>query len=689
MNQLSLFLAPLLVGISGAAHVTSYPEGQTVTYNPGEGCMPYDGSTVPDCSEFVNPDTKWPFYHEHSSNCSRFWECGPVVETCLFECAGCQSEIGADSACNDQWALTFDPSYQYPEGPICNWPFTIECNNGKRCTVGDDTSCNHNDLCGECVAPGYCEYHPCCQEDDDCSLNACGTCVVNDGGLYTCVYPDCCTSDDCTEGCNGVCNVDGECDYDGCCDNSDCTEDCNGQCGTDGECTYPGECCSDADCGDCGVCGEDFTCSIPDCCSNSDCTEHCDGECGADGSCSYPECCEDSDCEHVDGVCNVPAPHDGDFCDYCNNGNCEPGCAHDGLGSSNCPATHPTCYGHVCGCTENAECDNYDGECDMTDSSPYEGHCYYCDGEKAQCVPGCGGMGLDNNHNCPADYECNLDTHQCEETICTEDEMCEGFNQVCNDAHDNCFYCGGCEGLGCCPGCHDTALNCKPGDVCNMDSHLCENPNLCETDEDCNQDVSGVCDTGNAIYTECFFCNMGANGNTCEPGCKYDGPTDAVPSCPAAPTPICNEENHRCEAAPGHQLLTYIKVTSSGCDGCDEEGLSMKLVGDDEVVPIPECETVGLDHPGKVDYASVGEFRAVEEERPMGWGSCYESPLDGKVSSATVTWTGTGTWRGNSICFDWNASRKVYICTLPAGSSLANGESAELSCETGDGVDCP
>ena len=50
----------------------------------------------------------------------------------------------------------------------------------------------------------------------------------------------------------------------------------------------------------------------------------------------------------------------------------------------------------------------------------------------------------------------------------------------------------------------------------------------------------------------------------------------------------------------------------------------MKLVGDDEVVPIPECETVGLDHPGKVDYASVGEFHAVEEERPMGWGSCYE-----------------------------------------------------------------
>ena len=30
--------------------------------------------------------------------------------------------------------------------------------------------------------------------------------------------------------------------------------------------------------------------------------------------------------------------------------------------------------------------------------------------------------------------------------------MCEGFDQVCNEAHDNCFYCGECGDLGCCPG---------------------------------------------------------------------------------------------------------------------------------------------------------------------------------------------------------------------------------------------
>ena len=110
------------------------------------------------------------------------------------------------------------------------------------------------------------------------------------------------------------------------------------------------------------------------------------------------------------------------------------------------------------------------------------------------------------------------------------------------------------------------------------------------------------------------------------PGCLYDGGSDRIPSCPAAPSPHCNKD-HKCEAEGGHQLLTYIKVTSNGCDGCDEEGLSMKLIGDDDVLPTPGCETVGLDHPGKVDYASVGEFHAVEEERPLGWGSCYQVGL--------------------------------------------------------------
>ena len=40
----------------------------TVTYNPGQNCLPYDGSVVPDCSKFVDPITKQPYYHEHSTS---------------------------------------------------------------------------------------------------------------------------------------------------------------------------------------------------------------------------------------------------------------------------------------------------------------------------------------------------------------------------------------------------------------------------------------------------------------------------------------------------------------------------------------------------------------------------------------------------------------------------------------------
>ena len=54
-------------------------------------------------------------------DCSRFWECY-AGEACLIECANCQHELGENDLCNGRWALTFDVTYQYPEGPVCDWP---------------------------------------------------------------------------------------------------------------------------------------------------------------------------------------------------------------------------------------------------------------------------------------------------------------------------------------------------------------------------------------------------------------------------------------------------------------------------------------------------------------------------------------------------------------------------------------
>ena len=201
-------------------------EDYTVTYNPGIDCLPYDGSVVPNCAEFVDPVTKQPYYHEHSNSelisfninisknfefldCSRFWECGPDGETCLFECAPC----GVDNPmCNGQWALSFDVRYQYPLGPVCDWPSTINCTNGgcedhvprpeccsdEECANGCPGShCSHNFQCiynehCECTLDADCDHF-----DEVCNLppphtpENCAYCVDAQckGGMLTCFFP--------------------------------------------------------------------------------------------------------------------------------------------------------------------------------------------------------------------------------------------------------------------------------------------------------------------------------------------------------------------------------------------------------------------------------------------------------------------------------------------------------------------
>ena len=59
------------------------------------------------------------------SDCSRFWSCGPSMETCLFECERCWDN---PMWCNGQWAKTFDPKFQGIYGPVCEWPVHLDCN---------------------------------------------------------------------------------------------------------------------------------------------------------------------------------------------------------------------------------------------------------------------------------------------------------------------------------------------------------------------------------------------------------------------------------------------------------------------------------------------------------------------------------------------------------------------------------
>ena len=36
--------------------------------HPGEECLTYDGSRVPDCRQFIDPEIKEPYYHPHNTS---------------------------------------------------------------------------------------------------------------------------------------------------------------------------------------------------------------------------------------------------------------------------------------------------------------------------------------------------------------------------------------------------------------------------------------------------------------------------------------------------------------------------------------------------------------------------------------------------------------------------------------------
>ena len=96
-------------------------------------------------------------------------------------------------------------------------------------------------------------------------------------------------------------------------------------------------------------------------------------------------------------------------------------------------------------------------------------------------------------------------------------------------------------------------------------------------------------------------------------GCKYDGVSSETPRC--SPGMKCNLDTHICGAESGSTLLQLMVFTSNGCNGCDQEGVTMILTGSDN-----GQRTKDLDHPSVPD-CSKGQttFVASKEEQEMGW----------------------------------------------------------------------
>jgi len=295
---LALFISSCMAIEENCDEEKWLPEGSEYTGPGPDECVPYDGSLIPDCGEFITNNVT-SYFHVHEYNCSRFWECGPQGP-CLFSCAPCGIE------CGNYDGLVFDCRYQYPQGPVCDFPDNVNCTNGYSTvthyptqpthpTPTTDPGCHTDDdcpsdmWCDTSVNPGECK--PGCRTNADCTEMSCSECIN-----HQCVNPECCTNDDCEEVTNmfcSVCNVD--------------------------------------------------TCSRPECCEDDDCEAG--FMCEEEKCVPAGECDANRPCDGVNGICVLPTY---DNCEYCDleSKQCKPGCDSN----SNCPELTPVCQqlGHTC-----------------------------------------------------------------------------------------------------------------------------------------------------------------------------------------------------------------------------------------------------------------------------------------------------------------------------------------------------
>ena len=68
MSRISLLISLMFLSLVSCQTTEYNSYNYTVTYNPGQECLPYDGSVVPDCAKYIDPITKQPYYHEHSNS---------------------------------------------------------------------------------------------------------------------------------------------------------------------------------------------------------------------------------------------------------------------------------------------------------------------------------------------------------------------------------------------------------------------------------------------------------------------------------------------------------------------------------------------------------------------------------------------------------------------------------------------
>jgi len=580
-----------------------------------DGCEPYDGSLVPDCKYFLNNYTS--YFHVHEYDCGYFWECSPSGP-CLMKCADCP----VSPQC-PEGLLEFDCRYQYPNGPVCDWPDAVNCTNDTPCDITQVECCSEYD----------------CQAGELCIGGSCVKPSSTAKPTTTQCPNECCSNADCEDG--YLCTIDGTCKCaTQCCADSDCD---NGFICDSGSCKCPNECCADSDCEDGFTCDADGVCKCPtECCVDEDCPEG--YNCDADGSCKCPtECCSDDDCNNgltcaADGTCSCPT-------ECCSDDDCESGFTCDVNGSCQCPTE----------CCTDEDCEN-GTTCDANGSCTCPTEC--CSDDDCS-----NGMTCDVNGSCQCPTECCSDDDCNNGMTCDVNGSCQCPTECCSDDDcENGLTCdvnGSCK----CPNecCSDD--DCEPGYMCTDDG-TCTAKGECGLDRPCDL-ANGICDE--VPYTTCEWCNY--EDNTCNPGCDSDD------NC--GDHLICT--SHFCQEGPGVNGIVNITIKTETCNGCAGSGDPLGVIEGGVQLYLKggygtECNSNGLDNNELVDYKngrlSFFDGKPDDDGSDDGMGECKGADMNYKLEGGTATWTGPGEWTGaasSPICikfFDPLNNKPTCCCDL-------------------------
>jgi len=265
-------------------------------------------------------------------------------------------------------------------------------------------------------------------------------------------------------------------------------------------------------------------------------------------------------------------------------GEADPVCGADGLCDATQGLCRPRCTAAAGSCPAGQICDLQSGRCQSRcrpDSCPAG---RYCDDGSGTCLEGCS-----SDDGCSEGY-CDVVRHRCAECVidahCGPGLSCDDRTCVCIISCSSRERCdrevGGCVRLTC-----PDEEQCREGEVCDPETHLCVTWECVEDSAECEKldycrggwclcDEEHVCQRHVCLQDvdcpEQHFCDPSSRRHLCQPGCRTAEPE----SCPEGQ--VCAAADHRCivppcadhgDCPPRRELTFWCDAASGTCQpGC-------------------------------------------------------------------------------------------------------------------------